>query len=851
LIKCLHIWGVLCLIFVISNATPCVFAQKGSVIVIQTKGVVDAYSPQGRKLTAPVVRGSVLPVGYSIKTRLFAESTLLFSNGTTATLQENSKLRLDKFEQSPFDAKAGSFSQIQAEPSTSQVSIDMEIGSLVVQTKKLNKASSFSISTPVGTAGIRGTQFQMAMSPNTGMKLDVAESQVAFTPAGQAQPVVVGPGKGLDASSSGVVKQRLISPSAAQNINVKNSAANSVCGTVPVATAKQANAKATSSNSNDGSEDSDSGDVDSSDDDGGESEAAESFIKQASNQVREVPGQQTSRVYLEKVLGILTPQHTSDEVDIPTAPPGFTPPTLPVSGFQLSMDSDNQENIGLTLDFQPLDFFNSPLGIPTELSEETTSEQLTELLKGYVQEEDQLYSASLALETFLKHPPYNYYDNVNESFRRAWFLTSLFFHDLTGEHAIAGSILLENADWDSIAGGTITPGAVLNAKDLIGHYESSPYLYSLGIALIDAGALGNSVSSDGVALGLLDMFNGDSGISLPNSFTLGVLGDDNILNAALLGATHNDLLDALDSPEKQRELAKLFKLYPENLNGVLGSDIHIGSASSPTTVNLGRWLQKATIFEGDAASNNNEPSNNKKVFAFAAGKDLHLAGDVTFENSVNGVVNKTEDHALVLGSAQQTNIGHVEGSGPLDPTNENPYPSKITFEGSNLGIGSYDDLTLTNVAIDVGGNLALGTLADMHITQTDISVGRHSDRDNVYMYADELLQANNLTFSGRTREIYMEANTIDLRDVHFPGGSEVMLRSRDGAPHFYGPSTSNPNTSFKPFQVNFYSDSNSYGGQAILEGEFSRKTHGVDGYNSQNLKTATGDAAIKIRAFPQ
>ena len=205
----------MCLVFVISNIAPCIFAQKGSVIVIQTKGVVEAYSPQGRKLTAPVVRGSVLPVGYSIKTRLFAESTLLFSNGTTATLQENSKLRLDKFEQSPFDAKAGSFSQLQAEPSTSQVSIDMETGSLVVQTKKLSKASSFSISTPVGTAVIRGTQFQMAMSPNTGMKLDVAESQVAFTPAGQTQAVVVGPGKGLDASSNGVVKQRPISPSAA------------------------------------------------------------------------------------------------------------------------------------------------------------------------------------------------------------------------------------------------------------------------------------------------------------------------------------------------------------------------------------------------------------------------------------------------------------------------------------------------------------------------------------------------------------------------------------------------------------------------------------------------------------
>ena len=35
-------------------------------------------------------------------------------------------------------------------------------------------------------------------------------------------------------------------------------------------------------------------------------------------------------------------------------------------------------------------------------------------------------------------------------------------------HAISGNHILENADWDSIAGGSITPGAVLNAGDLIG-----------------------------------------------------------------------------------------------------------------------------------------------------------------------------------------------------------------------------------------------------------------------------------------------------------------------------------------------------------------------------------------------
>jgi len=199
------------------------FGQKGSVIVIQTKGLVEAISPNGAKLKEPVVRGSVLPEGYSIKTNLFSESVLLLSNGTTATIQENSVFKLIEFNQKPFDPQNQSFGQLENEPSTSQISIEMEIGSLVVQTKKLNKSSSFSIRTPTGTAGIRGTQFQLASSPNTGMQLDVAESQVAFTPAGQNQPVVVGPGRGLDSSPNGQIKQRPINPIVSQNISSKNS----------------------------------------------------------------------------------------------------------------------------------------------------------------------------------------------------------------------------------------------------------------------------------------------------------------------------------------------------------------------------------------------------------------------------------------------------------------------------------------------------------------------------------------------------------------------------------------------------------------------------------------------------
>ena len=136
----------------------------------------------------------------------------------------------------------------------------------------------------------------------------------------------------------------------------------------------------------------------------------------------------------------------------------------------------------------------------------------------------------------------------------------------------------------------------------------------------------------------------------------------------------------------------------------------------------------------------------------------------------------------------------MEGSGALQPVitdvtdpSYDPYPTKINFEGSNLGIGSYEDLTLTNVSIDVGGNLALGTLSDMHITQTKFSVGRHSDRDNVYMYADGTSAAQPDTSLDVLERFIMEAKTIDLSHVHFPRGSEVMLGVKDGTPNFYGP----------------------------------------------------------------
>ena len=72
---------------------------------------------------------------------------------------------------------------------------------------------------------------------------------------------------------------------------------------------------------------------------------------------------------------------------------------------------------------------------------------------------------------------------------------------------------------------------------------------------------------------------------------------------------------------------------------------------------------------------------------------------------------------------------------------------------------------------------------------------------------------NNARFnSGVAREIYMEAITIDLKNVDFLL-IQVMLRSRDGIPKFYGGNYDL--TTHVPGAVNFYSNSNTYGGNNI------------------------------------
>ena len=198
-------------------------AKVGAFIMVSQQGDVSFLKADGSSAKA-VPAGKPIPLSHTIITGKGSKLVGLLSNGTLLTLGEDTRMKVASFKQEPFEAGGKKLTDLKGEPSNSDVLVDLDFGSLVVKTKKLNKGSAFNINSPVGTAGIRGTEFQMASRPGQGVQLDVTESTVAFTPPGGV-PLPVSQGNGLSVSPTGVPKMRPVNPTVARKIETTNQSA--------------------------------------------------------------------------------------------------------------------------------------------------------------------------------------------------------------------------------------------------------------------------------------------------------------------------------------------------------------------------------------------------------------------------------------------------------------------------------------------------------------------------------------------------------------------------------------------------------------------------------------------------
>ena len=164
---------------------------KGAIIIASAKGnvgVIPAPRYVGSQEVKPVAReaivGEPLPHGSTIITGVNSEADLLLTTGSLAKVGPNSKLVLSAFWQKDFRASAKKVTDLKEETSPSRVAFKLETGDLVVDVKKLNRESSFMIESPVGVAGIRGTQFGLSANSDSA-KLAVLEGKVGFLDTNQ------------------------------------------------------------------------------------------------------------------------------------------------------------------------------------------------------------------------------------------------------------------------------------------------------------------------------------------------------------------------------------------------------------------------------------------------------------------------------------------------------------------------------------------------------------------------------------------------------------------------------------------------------------------------------------------
>lgn len=328
---------------------------------------------------------------------------------------------------------------------------------------------------------------------------------------------------------------------------------------------------------------------------------------------------------------------------------------------------------------------------------------------------------------------------------------------------------------------------------------SDGYNYELVRLLVEYGAIGEKGST------LADSLLGSEYAAFTGSGTLSVASSTSDYLSYLSTLTGAATLGDIDAT------SSVLSVPMANVSLAPGSNVTLGADDAESEISVSGILTSAGGVDAQ-----------RKILVVGAAKDLTVLGDVKFTNS-----NKAEDNALVVGAADNVMISGAN----------------LSYDGANLAIGAgdqtSDSLWLASTSITAGGNLAVGSLGTLNISSATLSVGQSngslSDPDNVYLYANDLIQANGLSFSGSgLDDVYMEAITLNLTNVSFPSNADVMLRSKDGTLYFDQASP----------VVGAVNMTNVSHGDTVLQ-----RSHfdGIAGHHDSSILLPNGTPAVKIR----
>jgi len=167
----------------------------GRIIAVKVVGNVTVTDVRDPMHPRKLVENGEVTEGQIVNTGDDARVLLVFSNGATVNLAAKSTLSIDEFLQDPF-AQPVKVSELVDEPTTSITKLNLVRGELMSNVKHLRreKGSVFSVQTPVGAAGIRGTTFQILYRPTdtvASFALRMVEGKIGLDFGPRSRPVEV------------------------------------------------------------------------------------------------------------------------------------------------------------------------------------------------------------------------------------------------------------------------------------------------------------------------------------------------------------------------------------------------------------------------------------------------------------------------------------------------------------------------------------------------------------------------------------------------------------------------------------------------------------------------------------
>ena len=153
-------FSLLAVLVVALSSLSATAQQLATAKVIKVTGTVTKYLPNGE--LEPLAEGDLLREGEAVSATALSSAELVFSNGSEMTIEENTSVNFATMKQQAFGGSQR-YEALQADPSPSQTVIELNYGRLSGHVKKLRADSKFEVETPLGTAAIRGTRWEVLL----------------------------------------------------------------------------------------------------------------------------------------------------------------------------------------------------------------------------------------------------------------------------------------------------------------------------------------------------------------------------------------------------------------------------------------------------------------------------------------------------------------------------------------------------------------------------------------------------------------------------------------------------------------------------------------------------------------